>query len=262
MGSLSCGCRIWICLHCVHSVGPSAIPCDNSKVYARSIATECPQAKDSIDWSSFSSLLYGARAALSQEGLAMSRGRVVHMVNIVLSRPIFALACPQAASAACHTLAELLAAEGAPNNRVAALLHLAMALFPHAAYGECSQWPVQGREISMALWRLSSMPQPMHVGSLGGRWRVAVVTACVGLHDSTTRVLTKENRQLYAKMHGYELHFFADAAAILAGWVPILGDNITADNAPAFWRAHAMRRVIETSAGQYDWLFWLDCGAF
>ena len=67
----------------------------------------------------------------------------------------------------------------------------------------------------------------------------------------------RDDRRAYAAAHGYDLHFSKDTAEIAAGLVG--GTNLSSSNAPAFWRAHAVQRVLD-GVLQYDWLFWLDCG--
>jgi len=158
-----------------------------------------------------------------------------------------------------------LAAEERPQGHALALVHLALAFLPPMAHHECTQWPSQGRELSFALLGLlvsPIMPSGWVVAgqASAGRLRVAVVTACAGLHDGTARVLSEQNRRLYTALHGYSLHFFKSAADIVAGWTPSSRTNITRGDAPGFWRALAVQRVLE-SPERYDWVLWLDCEA-
>eukprot|EP00747_Dinoflagellata_sp_TGD_P220449 gnl/TRDRNA2_/TRDRNA2_92435_c0_seq2.p1 gnl/TRDRNA2_/TRDRNA2_92435_c0~~gnl/TRDRNA2_/TRDRNA2_92435_c0_seq2.p1 ORF type:complete len:419 (+),score=50.39 gnl/TRDRNA2_/TRDRNA2_92435_c0_seq2:148-1404(+) len=207
--------------------------------------------------------LYDARNLVFAAGPQPARMRLTMLLQLATARSSAAFECPVGVTSACYALAEVLAAEGLAPSRVLALLHIGLAVFPAEAHRRCSQWPLQGRELSLAFLRAavshaSIAQQPLLRAA--PRLRVAVITACAGVHTEAERALCAENRRHYTELHGYSLHFFRDAAAVVAA-SKHRGDgaiNLTAANAPAFWRAHAVQSVIDAHE-EFDWILWLDC---
>eukprot|EP00811_Abedinium_folium_P001985 NODE_11821_length_1263_cov_5.366197.p1 GENE.NODE_11821_length_1263_cov_5.366197~~NODE_11821_length_1263_cov_5.366197.p1 ORF type:complete len:385 (+),score=78.34 NODE_11821_length_1263_cov_5.366197:29-1156(+) len=167
-----------------------------------------------------------------------------------------------------HALAELLASEvDGPSSagyayRALALLHAALAFVPSSAWHEeCTQWPLQGRELSIAFLRLAARvttPWPARDKALPDALpdaRIAVLTSCSNSYSAEVRSQSAANRRAYASRHGYPLYFFEDAAAV-AEVAAVAGINASAAATPPYWRALAALGVVASGA---DLLLWLDC---
>lgn len=245
--------------------------CETDKIFARSVADECgPSSRRgaSLEWTGFIGELFEARNQIFFNGVAVARLQLVGLLQLATQQSTVALECPSAVAATSYALAEILAAEQWNQAHQLALVQFALAVLPAAAHTECTQWPMRGRDLSAAFLqlydsmsqkRLHSLNAPtlMHAESRLAGKHVAVVTACAGVHSADARRTSEENRKLYSTRHGYDLHFFNDAATVIASQHPS-SLNLTATNALAFWRAHALRSVMDRNLG-HTWLLWVDC---
>ncbi|CAE8603678.1 unnamed protein product [Polarella glacialis] len=243
----------------------SGVPaCEPNKIFAQTVADECgpsPGKGTTLDWTAFVGELYEARNLLFQAGPELARMQLANLMRLATQRGPTAFECPAAVAATSYALAEVIAAEGDTQGHSLALLQFALALLPSAAHRECTQWPMKGRDLEAAFLKLleTSRPAPLLPQQLppADSLRIAVVTACAGFHPGRARQSSEENLRSYTSRHGYDLHFFPDASAVMSG-APAWGWNQTQMDAPAFWRAHALQRVIDSEV-PYHWILWVDC---
>ena len=116
--------------------------------------------------------------------------------------------CPGAVATASYSLAEVQAGEDGDRAhwlRQLALLQLGLAMFPLAAHEECTQWPLRGRDLVSAFSRLGHklFKQHRQPESRVDAGKVAVVSACGGLHTEFVRSSAQEQFRQYAERHGY-----------------------------------------------------------
>ena len=84
-----------------------------------------------------------------------------------------------------------------------ALLQLSLAMFPLAAHEECTQWPLRGRDLVSAFSRLGhKLFQQQQLESRVDAGKVAVVSACGGLHTEFVRSSAHKQFRQYAERHG------------------------------------------------------------
>ena len=140
------------------------------------------------------------------------------------------------------TLARFLVLQGRLR-RALAFLHLGFIFVRDRGFSECSTWPAAGWDVMLAGRSLTERVrqlddesvlklEPAHrVDGL----RIAVVTICAYAADAPVRVLCEQNRQIYKALHGYDLHFFTDAAQILPNKAARMNvqDGI---HKPFFWK--------------------------
>ena len=212
-----------------------------------------------LDWAQVGGELYRARELLFEVGTGSALALLSALLELTVSRASVALECPSIAAAVCHSLAQVLAAGDASTAQKLALVHLALTLLPRDAHHMCSPWPLQGREVVEAFTRLATTVGPVARAPVTSRLNVALVTACAATNSAKVVQESWENRQAYGKLHGYDLHFFRTAGELTAELVG--GLNLSTQNAPAFWRAHAIFRALDDSRGPYEWVLWLDCEA-
>ena len=248
-----------------------ATGCTSDKIFARAVADECvPSAFHSatLDWTAFTGEVYEARSLIflpgSSESIDFARARLQKLLGLVGQSFGLASQCPSALAAVSYSLAEVLPASHA-NTDISkiqwmqlALLQLALAVYPQAAHRECTQWPLRGRDLVAGFSHLATQLFPTNLGhepDPSKASKVALVSACAGLHAEMVRFTAERNFRAYAMRHSYDLHFFADAREILNRFSSL---NLTSANAPTFWRAYAMQLVLEMPLA-YDWIMWIDC---
>lgn len=253
--------------HCVKGkVGGGE--CEPSKIFAQPIALDCPGPKfgrPAVEWPAFGGELYEARNVVFSRNIREAHLHLAALLNLATSSAIVAFECPVAVATTAYALAEtiLITGDDIAKRMVLLLLHVGLAFLPMGgAQRICTQWPLRGRELAVAFMRLAGHPTARALPDTAPvaqakRPRIVVVTACAGLHDRAAVALTTENRRLYAAMHGYDVVTFESADAVLAH-TSQHSVNLTAINAPAFWRAYAAQAVFERTPG-YEWLLWLDC---
>eukprot|EP00927_Polykrikos_kofoidii_P021271 TRINITY_DN20187_c0_g1_i1.p1 TRINITY_DN20187_c0_g1~~TRINITY_DN20187_c0_g1_i1.p1 ORF type:complete len:553 (+),score=64.28 TRINITY_DN20187_c0_g1_i1:271-1929(+) len=255
----------------------SAESCDGTKMYAFPVEMECPSAR--LDWSAYIGELYETRILVFSEGVDSVARKARALLRLSTATLSTTLECPVAVAATCYALAEALAIDEKTLSSALAFLHLALTFLPRAAHHECSQWPLQGRDVVAAFLELAPRvagPRNTfhfsrdivldHAGSSVGTGRslvqdlrIAVVTVCAPhRHGANTKAFAAENRRLYTSHHGYDVHMYLDPGQLVGAHIG--GQNLTATNAPAFWRAYAAERVMESGI-DYDWMLWLDCDA-
>lgn len=140
---------------------------------------------------------------------------------------------------------------------------------PTRGFSECTPWPVQGWDMMLAGRNLVHRVRELDKQALplDTPWsfrtpgmRVAIVTICAYAEDEVVRVLSTQNHQLYAQVHGYSLHLFTSADQI-APHVEA-GMNVKDGvHKPFFWKVNAVRNVFD-GPEKYDWVLWADCDAF
>ena len=127
------------------------------------------------------------------------------------SSPFEAFArCPGAIATASYSLAEVQAGEGGDRAdraqwlRQLALLQLSLAMFPLAGHEECTQWPLRGRDLVSGFSRLGhKLFKQEQLESRVDAGKVAVVSACAGLHTEFVRSSAQKQFRQYAERHGY-----------------------------------------------------------
>ncbi|CAK9054566.1 unnamed protein product [Durusdinium trenchii] len=246
--------------------------CTKDKIFARAVADECaPPAYHSatLDWTAFTGEVYEARSLVFSQGIGqlaghlevdLAQAQLEKLLNLVGQSFGLTSQCPAALATTSYSLAEVLAVNASPHTtrKQLALLQLALAAFPQKAHGECTQWPLRGRDIVAGFSQLGTMLFPLHPAEeQRSHSKVAIVSACAGLHGDVVRFTAQENFGIYAHRHGYDLHFFADARELLNRYHTL---NLSSSNAPAFWRAYAMQVVLDMPI-VYDWIMWIDCEA-
>ena len=238
-------------------------PCTDEKIFARSVADECgplDRFGPTLDWTGVIGEIFEARNAGFWEGPSAAQDQLVNLLALVGQSFELASQCPAAVATASYSLAEVLAAGSLDNKtqglQQLALIQFGLAMLPTRAHRECTQWPLRGRDLVAAFQQLGTrFSTRAEAAPAGQESLVAVVTACAGLHLPGVRSSSKANRQLYAARHGYDLHFFQDANGITAAFGEA---NLTHANAPAYWRAYALRSVMALSR-PHSWLLWIDC---
>lgn len=243
--------------------------CTKDKIFARAVADECaPPAYHSatLDWTAFTGEVYEARSLVFSQGIGqlaghlevdLAQAQLEKLLNLVGQSFGLTSQCPAALATTSYSLAEVLAVNASPHTtrKQLALLQLALAAFPQKAHGECTQWPLRGRDIVAGFSQLGTMLFPLHPAEeQRSHSKVAIVSACAGLHGDVVRFTAQENFGIYAHRHGYDLHFFADARELLNRYHTL---NLSSSNAPAFWRAYAMQVVLDMPI-VYDWIMWID----
>jgi hypothetical protein len=88
--------------------------------------------------------------------------------------------------------------------------------------------------------------------------RIAIVTICAYAEDEAVRLVSQENHEIYAKLHGYDLFFFTDKSQIMPNEKARMDVN-DGVHKPFFWKVNAVKNVMDS--GQYEWVFWVDCDA-
>eukprot|EP00927_Polykrikos_kofoidii_P021272 TRINITY_DN20187_c0_g1_i2.p1 TRINITY_DN20187_c0_g1~~TRINITY_DN20187_c0_g1_i2.p1 ORF type:complete len:549 (+),score=68.58 TRINITY_DN20187_c0_g1_i2:87-1649(+) len=255
----------------------SADSCDPSHFLGLPLEMECPSMR--LDWNKYIKELYEARTSVFSDGVASAARKTFALLELSATTLAAVLECPVAVAATFYTLAEALAIDETSLSSSLAFLHLALTFLPRAAHHECSQWPLQGRDVVAAFLELAPRvagPRNTfhfsrdivldHAGSSVGTGRslvqdlrIAVVTVCAPhRHGANTKAFAAENRRLYTSHHGYDVHMYLDPGQLVGAHIG--GQNLTATNAPAFWRAYAAERVMESGI-DYDWMLWLDCDA-
>ena len=132
-----------------------------------------------------------------------------------------AFSCTGAVVSTYFTLARLLVMQGRLR-RALSFLHLGFIFVRDRGFSECSTWPAAGWDVMLAGRSLTERVRLLDDESVmkldpGYRLqglRVAVVTICAYAADAPVRVLCDQNRQIYKALHGYDVHFFTDAAQI------------------------------------------------
>merc|ERR1719456_1573366 len=71
-------------------------------------------------------------------------------------------------------------------------------------------------------------------------------------------MVSQENHEIYAKLHGYDLFFFTSASQILPNEQARMDVN-DGVHKPFFWKVNAVKNVMDT--GKYEWILWADCDA-
>ncbi|CAE7368030.1 unnamed protein product [Symbiodinium sp. CCMP2456] len=244
--------------------GPELPPCDNSEI---KVAEECPNATSlGLDWSNFSQQLFAARAQLFGFSLSLAVSAVHRLLSQATSKFSDAFSCTAAVVSTYFTLARFLVLQGRLR-RALAFLHLGFIFVRDRGFSECSTWPAAGWDVMLAGRSLTERVRLLDDESVlklepGHRvegLRIAVVTICAYAADAPVRVLCEQNRQIYKALHGYDLHFFTDAAQILPNKAARMNvqDGI---HKPFFWKVNAVKNILDTN--KYDWVLWMDCDAF
>ena len=91
--------------------------------------------------------------------------------------------------------------------------------------------------------------------------KMAIVTICSYAPDEAVRQVGIENHNLYAKLHGYDLHMFLSPDDIK----PNKKSNMNVKDGkhkPFFWKVNAVKNVFDGEFGTPpDWVLWADCDA-
>lgn len=237
--------------------------CTSEKIFARAVAEECgplDTQSPTLDWTAFTGEIFEARSSVFIDGTSAAKQRLQQLLHLAGQSYFLAAQCPGAVATASYSLAEVQAAEDGDRAhwlRQLALLQLGLAMFPLAAHEECTQWPLRGRDLVSAFSRLGHklFKQHRQPESRVDAGKVAVVSACGGLHTEFVRSSAQKQFRQYAERHGYDLYFFADAKELMERFHR---RNLTFSNSPSFWRAYALQFVLDQRPG-YDWLMWFDC---
>ena len=227
--------------------------CTNEKIFARTVTDECRSvtASATLDWSAFTGEVFEARSLVFLSGAKAAADQLQGLLALAAQSFALVSQCPAAVATTCYALAEVVEL---PWQQLA-LLQLALAVYPDQAHRECTQWPLRGRDLVAGFRQLSKRLFPPNSGREElFTARVAVVSACAGVHSALVRTEAELNLRRYAQNHGYDLHFFAEARDVVSA---IHHLNLTTSNAPAFWRAYAILAVLKMRS--YSWIMWVDC---
>lgn len=230
--------------------------CTNEKIFARAVTDECGAntASATLDWSAFTGEVFEARSLVFLSGAQAAATQLKGLLALAAQSFALISQCPAAVATTSYALAEVL---DVPWQQLA-LLQLALAVYPDQAHGECTQWPLRGRDLVSGFRQLSRRLFPPNAGR-EERFRtfasgVAVVSACAGVHPASVRRQAELNLKRYGQRHGYDPHFFAEARDVVSA---LHHFNLTTSNAPAFWRAYAIQAVLKMRS--YSWIMWVDC---
>lgn len=240
--------------------------CDHTQIAA---AQECPGlvGASGLSWAAYADELYGARSLIFTQGAPAAIAGVHALLRVATSTFSEAFACLPALIATYFSLARLLALEGRLR-RALAFLQLGFVFVRDKGFSECTPWPVQGWDMMLAGRTLTGRLRALDDESVQAAvpplhrepgLRVAVVTVCAYAEDAPVRQLCAENRELYAAVHGYDMHFFTDAADIMPDQQAGM-DVKDGVHKAFFWKVSAVKNVL--SIGAYDWVLWMDCDAF
>lgn len=239
-------------------------PCDNSEI---SIAEECPGGSGTgISWAEYGKELYLARSAMFATGPEAAVEQVRVLLARLTTRFSDTFECTPALLATHFSMARLLALQGR-SRRALAMLHLGFIFVRDRGYSECTPWPVQGWDMMLAGKTLAARVRELDKQSITHvppsyrepGLRVAIVTICAYAADEPVRLICDENRRLYSALHGYDVHFFTDAAEIAPHAAAGMDVNDGVHKA-FFWKVNAVKNILESN--RYDWVIWMDCDAF
>lgn len=131
-------------------------------------------------------------------------------------------------------------------------------------FNECTPWPVQGWDMLLAARNALHTVQALDAQAIAPapkqlrKKRVAIVTICAYAPDEVVRLVSRENHEVYAQVHGYDLLFITspdDIAPNVASRMDVK-DGV---HKPFFWKVNAVKNALDT--GAYEWVFWADCDA-
>lgn len=242
----------------------AAQKCDYSQV---EINEECPSLSG-LDWEAFGEMLYRSKSQVFLGDVDAALQGVRELLTVATTPFSRAFECPLAAAATYFSMAQILAFQGRLR-RALALIEMGFIFIRDKGFNECTPWPVQGWDMLLAGRNLAhkvreldheavdySTPRSLRVQGQ----KVAVVTVCAYAEDEVVRVLGIQNHQLYAQLHGYDLHMFTSPDQIL----PHAGGRMNVNDGKHkafFWKVNAVRNVMDSPVG-YDWVLWADCDAF
>lgn len=237
--------------------------CDASQIEVRE---ECPSARG-FDWETYGELLYQARGRVFLGDLEGAKRSALELLQAATTPFSSAFECQPAAAATYFSLAQILAFQGF-YRRALGMVQMGFIFIRDKGFSECTPWPLQGWDMMLAgrnlVQRVRELDKPA-VQQVPWSLRtpglkVAVVTICAYAEDEAVRVLATQNHQLYAQVHGYDLHLFTSTDQIKPH-VEANMDVTDGVHKPFFWKVNAVRNVMDMPQG-YDWVLWADCDAF
>ena len=228
------------------------------------IKDECPNVSG-LDWEAYGEELYASKSLVffgSPNDSIFQMHQLLH--RITGTEFHFGFECPQAMIATFFSIAEKLANAGRLR-RAQAAIFMGFIFARDKGFYDCSPWPVRGWDMLLAgrylnerlrilddLYVMKNVPaNTKHYDPKD----IAIVSVCAYAQNESLLLLSRENHQLYASLHGYVLYQFEFDSDLVENLES--GMN-RIDRNKFFWKILAVRNVVE----KFKWVLWMDCDAF